>query len=47
MAAMDEAGPKLNAVIEVNPKALAEADALDAERQVGKGPRARCTASRC
>ncbi len=31
IAAYDQSGPKLNAVILVNPKALAEADALDAE----------------
>ena len=36
IAAIDDAGPRLNAVIEVNPKALAEADALDAERRSGK-----------
>ena len=40
IAAIDDAGPRLNAVIEVNPKALAEADALDAERRSGqiRGP---------
>jgi amidase len=36
--AIDKAGPKLNAVIEVNPDALAIADALDRERKA-KGPR--------
>lgn len=30
--AYDQAGPKLNAMVTVNPKALAEADALDKER---------------
>lgn len=40
IAALDDAGPNLNAVIELNPDALAEADALDAERQAGhaRGP---------
>ncbi|KGQ19474.1 Amidase [Lysobacter dokdonensis DS-58] len=40
IAAIDKAGPTLNAVIELNPKALAEADALDAERKAGtlRGP---------
>lgn len=36
IAAIDRAGPALNAVIELNPKALEEADALDAERKAGK-----------
>ena len=36
IAAIDDAGPRLNAVIELNAKALAEADALDAERSSGK-----------
>lgn len=36
IAALDAAGPKLNSVIELNPDALAEADALDAERAAGK-----------
>ena len=36
IAALDDAGPKLNAVIEINPKALAEADARDAEQKAGK-----------
>lgn len=36
--AYDKAGPKLNAVITLNPKALDEARALDAERKA-KGPR--------
>jgi amidase len=35
IAAYDTAGPKLNAVREVNPHALAQADALDAERAAG------------
>jgi amidase len=34
--AIDKAGPKLNAVIEVNPDALAIADAMDKERANGK-----------
>ncbi|MUV13971.1 amidase [Noviluteimonas gilva] len=40
IAAIDKAGPTLNSVIELNPKALAEADALDAERKAGnvRGP---------
>jgi amidase len=36
IASNDDAGPTLNAVIELNPQALAEADALDAERKAGK-----------
>jgi amidase len=36
IAAIDDAGPMLNAVIELNPKALADATALDAERRNGK-----------
>ena len=36
IAAMDKKGPALNAVIELNPDALKEADALDAERKAGK-----------
>ena len=36
IAQIDRAGPKLNSVIELNPDALALADALDAERQAGK-----------
>ncbi|MCJ0825316.1 amidase [Luteimonas sp. 50] len=36
IAAIDDAGPMLNAVIELNPEALAEADARDAERKAGK-----------
>jgi amidase len=35
IAALDAAGPALHAVIEVNPDALADADALDAERRAG------------
>ena len=40
IAAIDKAGPRLNAVIEVNPEAIAIADALDAERKSGhvRGP---------
>jgi amidase len=38
IAAYDEAGPKLNAVLAQNPKALDEARALDRERK-SKGPR--------
>jgi len=33
---VDKAGPKLNAVIELNPDALSIADAMDAERKAGK-----------
>ncbi len=36
IAAIDDAGPRLNAVIEINPNALAEADARDAEQKAGK-----------
>jgi amidase len=36
IAAIDDAGPLLNAVVEVNPDALAIADAMDAERAAGK-----------
>ena len=38
--ALDRKGPKLNAIIEVNPDALAQAEALDAERRQGgaRGP---------
>ena len=40
IAAIDAAGPHLNAVIERNPDALKEADKLDAERKAGnvRGP---------
>lgn len=40
IAALDDAGPQLNAVIELNPNALAEARALDEERKAGhaRGP---------
>lgn len=38
IAKLDKAGPKLNAIIELNPDALAIAKALDAERKA-KGPR--------
>ena len=33
---IDRAGPKLNAVIELNPHAMTIAEALDAERRAGK-----------
>ena len=36
IAAYDQAGPKLNSIILLNPKALDEARALDAERKAGK-----------
>jgi amidase len=36
IARIDDAGPKLDSVIEVNPQAVAEAAALDAERKAGK-----------
>jgi amidase len=36
IAAVDDAGPTLNAVIELNPQALADAEARDAERKAGK-----------
>jgi amidase len=36
IAAVDKAGPALNAVIELNPAALADAERLDAERTTGK-----------
>ena len=36
IAKIDDAGPTLNAVIEINPKAVADAAALDAERKAGK-----------
>lgn len=36
IAAIDDAGPRLNAVIETNPDALKEADARDAERKAGR-----------
>ena len=36
ITAYDQAGPKLNAVILLNPKAIEEARALDAERKEGK-----------
>lgn len=36
IAEIDKAGPRLNSVIELNPDALKEADALDAERKAGK-----------
>lgn len=36
IAAVDQAGPRLRAVIEVNPDALAQAEASDAERRAGR-----------
>jgi amidase len=36
IAAIDDAGPTLNAVIELNPDALEDADARDAERKAGR-----------
>jgi amidase len=36
IAAVDDAGPRLDSVIELNPSALADADARDAERKAGK-----------
>src|SRR5687767_9308668 len=36
IAAYDKQGPQINAVIALNPKALSEARALDAERKAGK-----------
>ena len=36
IAQVDKAGPKLNAVLELNPDALAIAESLDAERKAGK-----------
>ena len=36
IAAVDDAGPKLNAVIETNPRALHEAETRDAERRAGR-----------
>ena len=36
IAIVDDGGPQLNAVIEINPSALKDADALDAERKAGK-----------
>ncbi len=36
IAALDDAGPKLNAVIAINPDALSAARALDAERRAGR-----------
>ena len=40
IAALDDSGPQLNAVIELNPDAIAEARALDEERKAGhvRGP---------
>jgi amidase len=36
IAKIDDDGPRLDAVIEINPKAIADAAALDAERKAGK-----------
>ena len=36
IATIDKNGPKLNAIIELNPDALSIADAMDAERKAGK-----------
>lgn len=36
IAAIDDTGPRLNAVVETNPDALKEADARDAERKAGR-----------
>lgn len=36
IAAYDQAGPRLNAIIRTNPRALADAARLDAERRAGK-----------
>src|SRR5688572_27787070 len=36
IASTDDAGPRLNSVIEINGSALADADRLDAERKAGK-----------
>ena len=36
IAAVDKAGPAINAIIELNPNALRDADALDDERKAGK-----------
>jgi amidase len=36
IAKLDDAGPRLDAVIELNPAALQDADALDVERKAGK-----------
>jgi len=46
IGAIDDAGPRLNSVLALNPHALDDARKLDAERKAGKlrGP---CTASRC
>ncbi|MDI1477268.1 amidase [Polyangium sp. y55x31] len=36
IAQIDDAGPRLDAVIELSPRALSDAEALDAERRAGK-----------
>ena len=46
IAAYDKQGPNINAVIALNPKALSEARALDAERKRRQAFAARCTAFR-
>lgn len=46
IASIDAAGPRLNAVIETSPTAIADAEALDAERLAGR-VRGRCTGSPC
>jgi amidase len=46
IAALDQAGPSVRSVIEVNPDALEIADRMDAERR-GGACAARCTGSRC
>jgi amidase len=40
IAALDKAGPTVNSIIQINPDALKDADALDAERRAGqvRGP---------
>ena len=43
--AYDQKGPALNAISAINDRALAEADALDAERKTAP-PADRCTGSR-
>ena len=39
IGSVNRQGPRLNAVIELNPDALAAAEALDRERAAGPGPR--------
>ncbi len=45
ITALDDAGPQLNALLQINPDALKSAAALDEER-IRQGPRGPCTASR-